>query len=38
VEADLVTKETALRKLAPPVTTVRRLKPDDALLSFLATL
>jgi len=38
VEADLVTKEKALAKLAPPPVTVRRFKPDDALLGFLATL
>jgi integrase/recombinase XerD len=38
VEADLDTKEAALNKLAPPTTTVRRFKPDDALLAFLAGL
>jgi integrase/recombinase XerD len=38
VEADLVTKETALSKLAPPATKVCRFKPDDSLLSFLANL
>ena len=36
VEADLITKEAALNKLAPPKTVVRRFKPDDALLTFLA--
>jgi hypothetical protein len=38
LEADLVTKEKALAKLAPPTTTVRRFKADDALLGFLAGL
>jgi site-specific recombinase XerD len=38
LEADLATKETALAKLAPPEMTVRRFKPDDALLTFLASL
>jgi integrase/recombinase XerD len=38
VEADLVTKEAALNKLAPPKTAVRRFKPNDALLAFLAGL
>lgn len=38
VEADLLTKEKALTKLKPPGTPVRRFKPDDALLAFLASL
>jgi site-specific recombinase XerD len=38
LEADLATKETALGKLAPPGTTVRRFKATDALLNFLAKL
>jgi site-specific recombinase XerD len=38
LEADLAMKQTALGKLAPPETTVRRFKPDDALLTFLASL
>jgi integrase/recombinase XerD len=38
IEADLVTKEAALSKLAPPQTAVRRFKPDDALFAFLANL
>jgi len=38
VEADLATKEKALAKVAPPTLAVRRFKPDDAVLRFLATL
>jgi integrase/recombinase XerD len=38
VEADLLTKEAALNKLAPPTTAVRRFRPDDTLLTFLAGL
>jgi integrase len=38
VEADLVTKEAALNKLAPPTTAVRRFRPNDTLLTFLAGL
>ena len=38
VEADLATKETALSKLAPPQTAVRRFKPNNTLLAFLASL
>lgn len=38
LEADLTTKQAALSKLADPGTTVRRFKPDDALLSFLSGL
>ena len=38
VEADLLTKERALAKLAPPGIPSRRFKPDDALLTFLASL
>ena len=38
VEADLITKEAALNKLTPPTTPIRRFKPGDALLTFLANL
>lgn len=38
VEADLLTKEAALGKLAPPGISVRRFKPDDTLLAFLTSL
>ncbi|MGO9288388.1 MAG: hypothetical protein ACLQIJ_06505 [Polyangia bacterium] len=37
-EADLVPEEAALSKPTPPTTAVRRFKPDDALLTFLASL
>jgi site-specific recombinase XerD len=37
VEADLAMKERALGKVAPLGTGVRRFKPDDALMAFLAT-
>lgn len=38
LEADLATKERALAKLLPASTVVPRFRPDDALLSFLASL
>jgi len=38
VEADMATKERALQKLAPPGATVRRFKPKDDVLAFLAML
>jgi len=38
LEADLATKERALAKLVPTTATVRRFRPDDALLGFLASL
>ena len=38
VQADLLMKERALEKLAPPETSSRRFQADDALLSFLSTL
>lgn len=38
VEADLAMKERALERIAPGDSPVRRFKPDDALLAFLASL
>lgn len=38
LEADMATKERALAKLVPTTTTLRRFRPDDALLGFLAGL
>ena len=38
VEADLVMKENALGKLAPPGQSHRRFSPNNDLLAFLATL
>jgi site-specific recombinase XerD len=38
VEADLAMKERVLAKLAPAGAPARRLKPDDALMAFLAAL
>ena len=38
VQADLLMKERALEKLAPPETSSPRFQADDALLSFLSTL
>lgn len=38
IEADLAMKERALGKIAPLGAGVRRFKPDDALMAFLATL
>ncbi len=37
VEADLATKERALEKIIPPGNKSQRFRPDDALLSFLAS-
>lgn len=38
LEADMATKERALAKLVPTTTTLRRFRPDDVLLGFLADL
>ena len=38
VQADLLMKQRALDKLAPPDTPTPRFQADDALLSFLSTL
>jgi integrase/recombinase XerD len=38
VEADLATKKRALERIAPANSSVRRLKADDTLLAFLASL
>ena len=35
LEADLATKEAALRRLAPPAQQVSRYRPGDKLLAFL---
>ena len=38
VEADLAIKQRALERIAPANSSVRRYKPDDTLLAFLASL